>query len=120
MKKHIITGIAIIACVALCAAVWPRNAEVEDLPAELIKPAVVTEIKARLEKTPEILHSANTHTLEPETVAEYEPERADITTEKETPIPTLAQENSPKSVADFRRAAHGRCSYHKRREANIY
>jgi hypothetical protein len=99
MKKQIVTGIAIIACVALCAAVWPRNAEVEDLPAELIKPAVVAEIKARLEKTPEILLSADTHTLEPETVAEYEPERVDITTEKETPIPTLAQETKVQEVS---------------------
>ncbi|OPY56599.1 MAG: hypothetical protein A4E55_02010 [Pelotomaculum sp. PtaU1.Bin035] len=32
MKKQMITGIAVIACVALCAAVWPRSAEVGDLP----------------------------------------------------------------------------------------
>lgn len=99
MKKHIITVIAITACVALCAAMWLRNAEAEDLPAEPIKPAVVAEIKARLEKTPEILLSADTHTLEPETVAEYEPERADITTEKETPIPALAQETKVQEVS---------------------
>lgn len=99
MKKHIITGIAIIACVASFAAVWPRNAEVEDLPAELIKPAVVAEIKASLEKTTEILRSADIHTLELEIVAEYEPERADTTTEEETPIRTLPQETKVQEVS---------------------
>ena len=29
MRKQIIAGIALIACVALCAVVWPRSAEVE-------------------------------------------------------------------------------------------
>ena len=46
MKKQIITGIAFIACVALCTAGWPRRAEVGDLPAEPIKPAVTAEIVA--------------------------------------------------------------------------
>lgn len=31
MKKQIIAGISAIACVTLCAAVWPQNAEVGDL-----------------------------------------------------------------------------------------
>ncbi len=44
MKKQIITGTGIISCVALCAAVWPRNAEVENLPAEPEKTTVNTEI----------------------------------------------------------------------------
>lgn len=29
MRKQIITGIAVIACVALCAAVWPQSDEDE-------------------------------------------------------------------------------------------
>lgn len=62
MKKQIIAGIVIIACVALCAAVWPRSAEVGDLPAEPVKPAVSAEIEARSEKTPHIFISADMHT----------------------------------------------------------
>jgi len=46
MKKQIIIGIGIIACVALCAAVWPRSAEVGDLPAEPLKNAAPAEIEA--------------------------------------------------------------------------
>ncbi len=43
MKKHII-GIGITACVALCANLWPRSAEVGDLPAEPVKANRYTEI----------------------------------------------------------------------------
>lgn len=31
MKKQIIAGITVAACVALCAAVWLRSAEVDDI-----------------------------------------------------------------------------------------
>lgn len=48
MKKQITAGIALVASSALCAAVWPRSAEVESLPAEPVKTAVskhsITEI----------------------------------------------------------------------------
>jgi len=47
MKKKIIVGICITACVALCAAVWTRSTEVGNLPAEPIKTAVTAEIEAR-------------------------------------------------------------------------
>ncbi len=56
MKKQITFGISIIACVALCAAVWPRSVEVGDLPADLIKAAVSAEIEARSEETPHIFY----------------------------------------------------------------
>ena len=59
MKKHIITGIAIAACVALCAAVWPRSAEVGNLPAEPVKNAVIVNVEAKPEETPQIVLSAN-------------------------------------------------------------
>lgn len=73
MKKQIIAGIGIVACVALCAAVWPRSAEVGDLPAEQVKAAVTAEIEAQSEEMPQILLSADTHAPEAETVAESEP-----------------------------------------------
>ena len=58
MKKQIITGIAVIACVALCAAVWPRSVKwVEDLLTEPVKTAVIGEIEARSEEMPPIFLS---------------------------------------------------------------
>ena len=57
MKKQIVAGITVIACVALCAAVWPRSAEVGNLPAEPIKAAVTAEIEARVEEKPQITPS---------------------------------------------------------------
>ena len=38
MKKYIITGIVIAACVALYATVWPRSAEDKVIPARRENP----------------------------------------------------------------------------------
>lgn len=43
--KKITAGIAIIARVALCAAVWPQSTEVEDLPTEPVKTAVPAKLR---------------------------------------------------------------------------
>ncbi|HBV96663.1 MAG TPA: hypothetical protein DEF36_06430 [Desulfotomaculum sp.] len=85
MKKQIIAGIAIIACVALCAAVWPRSAEVEDLPVEPIKTAVTSEIEANPKEAPPIILSAD----DSEVVAESEsPKTEAIAAEEKTePMP---------------------------------
>ncbi|MEL7565960.1 MAG: DUF6550 family protein [Dehalobacterium sp.] len=91
MKKQIIAGIVVIACVALCAAVWPRSAEVGDLPAEPEKAAVTAEIEARSEEMPLIIPSADTPAPEPESVAESEPAEPKITAEKETQKPAATQ-----------------------------
>ncbi len=106
MKKKIITGIVIAACVALCAAVWPRSAKVEDLPTEPEKAAVIAEIGARSEEKPQILLSADTHIPEPETVAESEPVKTEITTEEKTepappaePAPHATLKSAPVSSA---------------------
>ena len=99
MKKQIITGIAVIACVALCAAVWPRSVKwVEDLLTEPVKTAVIGEIEARSEEMPPIFLSDDTYASEPEAVAESEPTETDLTAEKETPIPESAQETKTKEV----------------------
>lgn len=82
MKKQIITGMAVIACIALCAAVWPRNAEVEDLPIKPIKNAVIGEIGPRSEETPSNFLSVNTFVPEPLAVADNEPNEPDITPEE--------------------------------------
>lgn len=86
MKKLIIAGITVTACVALCAAVWPRSTEVGDLPVEPSISAVNAGIEARSEETSEILSSADTHSPEPKLIAESEPTEPKITTEKETQI----------------------------------
>lgn len=46
MKKIIITSIAITACVAMYAAVWPRNAGDEAMPVTPEKPAMSAEVEA--------------------------------------------------------------------------
>lgn len=89
--KKTIAGIGIIACVALCAAVCPRSAEVGDLPAEPINAAVPAEIEARPEGTPHINFSADMPTPVAEVIAESEPQKAEITTEKETEKPAPTQ-----------------------------
>ena len=107
MRNQIIAGIGIIACVALCAAVLPRSAEVEDLPAEPIKNAVSAEMEARSEETPHIFISEDVPEPVAEVIAEDEPEvaaeavaesglketiiTAEEKTEKAEPMPTAAQ-----------------------------
>ncbi len=95
MKKQIIVGITVIACVVLCAAVWPRSAEVGDLPAELSILAVNAEIEARSEKTPHILFSADISAPEVKSIAESGPQETEVTAEKETQKPEPAQATQP-------------------------
>ncbi|HYE84342.1 MAG TPA: hypothetical protein VEG39_19530 [Clostridia bacterium] len=105
MTKQITAGIAVIACVVLCAAVWPRSAEVGDLPAEPVNAAVSAEIEARAEEKPQITPSDDAPAPETETVAESEPLKTDITTEKETesataiaPAPHAVSKTAPVST----------------------
>lgn len=85
MKKQIIiVGISVIACVALCATVWQRNAEVGDLPAESVKTVVSTEFEDRSEEKPPIIIPVVASASEPEPVAESEPEKNVITAEEKT------------------------------------
>jgi hypothetical protein len=98
MKKQIVAGITVIACVALCAAVWPRSAEVGNLPAEPIKAAVTAEIEARVEEKPQITPSDDAPAPKAETATESEPLKTDITTEKETESAT-AIAMSPHAVS---------------------
>jgi len=95
MKKQIIAGIALIACAALCAAVWPQSAEVGDLPAEPVKAAVTAEIEARPEETQHISISDNVPAAETEAVAVSEPPETEITAEKETTksVPTQTSQS---------------------------
>ena len=92
MKKKIILVVTIITCVALCTAVWPRSFEVGDLPIEPIKPAVIAEIEARAEEAPQIFLSADIPVPEQEAVAESEPQKTDITAEKEIQKPAPTQQ----------------------------
>lgn len=98
MKKPIIAGIAVIASVTLCAVVWPRSTEVEDLPAGSVKTAVSAKIETRLEEMPHIVISADKSIPVTEAVTESNPLKAEITAEKETekPAPTqTAQQVTP-------------------------
>jgi hypothetical protein len=104
MEKRIITGIGIIACVALCAAVWPQRAEVGDLPAEPVKNAVTAEIEARSEETPHIFISAALPTPITEDVAESDTPKTEITAEVETEKPASTPTSIPISQAESKSA----------------
>ena len=97
MKKQIITGIGIIICVALCATMWPRSAEVEDLSAELVKTAVTAKIESRSEETPKILISVDTGASETEAIADSEQLDTEITTEEKTEL--TQAEPAPRAVS---------------------
>lgn len=53
MKKRIITAVAFAACLALCAAVWPRNQPAGETPA-LPTPATVIATQPEVPEIPEI------------------------------------------------------------------
>lgn len=101
MKKHIITGIVITACVALCAAVWPRSVEGGKVPAEPVKPAVIAEIEAGSEETSQIVLSADTHAPELVAVAKSEPAETEvITTEEKTEAtPPIEPASKPATIS---------------------
>lgn len=95
MKKQMIAGISIIACVALCASVWPRSVEVGDLPTEPAKTAVTAEIEARSEEMPQIIIPVVASAPEPEPTAETESVKTEITAEEKT-------EQAPPAEPTFR------------------
>jgi hypothetical protein len=98
MKKQIITGIAVTACVALCAAVLPQSPGVGDLPTEPLKTIVNAEIEARSEEMPKFLISANTTAPETEAVADSEPLDTEITAEEKTES-VQPEETAPRIVS---------------------
>ena len=106
MKKLIIVVTGIIACVALCASVWPRNAEVEDLPAEPVKAAVIGEIDDRSEETLQILFSAGTPASKRKGVSENKPPETEVITEKEMPEPASTQELKAKEAPELSDEPH--------------
>ncbi|MDI6916091.1 MAG: hypothetical protein QMC95_18095 [Desulfitobacteriaceae bacterium] len=82
MKKIIFSIILILtACVALCAAVWPRNVEDRNV-AEPEKSGVTAGIEDRSEEIPKILISASAAAPEAEAVAESETLKPEITAEE--------------------------------------
>ena len=102
MKKQIIAGIAVTACVALCAAEWPRSTEVKNLRVEPLKTIVNAEIEAQSEEMPKFLISANTTAPKTEAVADSEPLDTEITAEEKTeqappakPTPRAASKSTP-------------------------
>ena len=99
MKKQIIVGIGIIACVALCAVVWQWNAEVEDLPAEPVKAAVSAEIEVRPEETPHIFISKDVPEPKAEVITEDEPGVTGVTPEEKTEKPTSTPSLKPQAVS---------------------
>ena len=107
MKKIIIIGIVITACVALYAAVWPRIAEdmVTVIPE---KPAMSAAVATTQEEPLQIILSADTQSPEPakteESTAEKEqasspPDEAILEHEATAPEPTLTPSSAPKPAS---------------------
>jgi len=65
MKKIIITGIVIAACVALCAAVWHRSSENKVIPVTQEKPTISANVAATQEEPLQIIFSADTQSPGP-------------------------------------------------------
>ncbi|MDT3698099.1 MAG: DUF6550 family protein [Thermincola sp.] len=105
MKKQIITGIAVIACVALCASVWPRNAEVGDLPAEPAKTAVFTKIEASQKEVPPIILSEDTPVAEPKTVEENGPTKNEVIKAEEKTQPSAPSKQASPPVETSKSSA---------------
>jgi hypothetical protein len=85
MKKHIITGMVIIASAALCATVWPRSIGDGKVSVELVKPAVITEIETSPEGTLPIFLSDDIYAPEPKGAEVSESAETEVkTTEEKT------------------------------------
>lgn len=101
MKKQ---TTAVIACVALCAAVWPQNTEVGDLPTEPVKTAVTASVATAHEEPLHIIFFADTKPPEPagteESTAEkgQAPSPPDEARTTGIPEPTSTPSLAPKSA----------------------
>ncbi len=107
MKKHIVTGIVIAACVALYTDMWPRSAENGKVPAGQVKPAAIPKIEMKLEELPPVIYSADILASGPEAVTVSDSKNSEhsaptmnkelSSSEEKTPAPKPAQETkSPK------------------------
>jgi hypothetical protein len=67
MKKRIIAGITVTACVALCAAVWLLRSQVRDLATEPLKTSVNAGFEAWPEETSKFVSYADTHATKAKT-----------------------------------------------------
>jgi len=109
MKKIIITGIVIAACVALCAAVWHRSSENKVIPVTQEKPTISANVAATQEEPLQIIFSADTQSPGPaeteESTAEKEqasslPDEAILEHEATgAPEPTSRPSSAPKTAA---------------------
>ena len=105
MKKLITAGIAAIACVALCAAVWPRSTEVGDLLAESEKVAIRAEIEARPTEPSQIFISADSQSPETADIEESTAEKEKASSPPDeagttgTSKPTSTPSTTPKLAA---------------------
>lgn len=110
MKKRIITAAAFAACLALCAAVWPRNESAGETPTPTT-PAAVIATQPEVTETEEVIspEEEKTKATLPELVKEAdiapEPSPAQTPPESEVQAPseqdaTPQQEPEPAPVPD--------------------
>ena len=92
MKKRIITVAAFAACLALCAAVWPRNEPAGETPA-LSTPAAVIATQPEVPKMPEMKEVITPEEEKSEATLQELVEEADIVL-----VPSPAQTPPPSEV----------------------
>lgn len=97
--KKIITSIVLTACVALCAAVWPRSAEDRIVPAEPVKNAVNADITVNPKETSQVISSAEDNNPKPELGLDIEPPEMSITVKTENPESTQPTEPVSKTTS---------------------
>lgn len=100
MKKIIITSIAITACVAMYAAVWPRSVEDKVIPVTQGKPIVSADVAATQEESMQIIFSVDTQSPEPAETEESTAvkEQASSPPDKAEAIGTLEPTSTPSSA----------------------
>ena len=87
MKKRIITAAAFAACLALCAAVWPRNESAGETPA-LPTPAAVIAAQLQVPEIPEMEEVISPEEEKAEAIRPKLVEEADMPSPAQTPPPS--------------------------------
>lgn len=116
MKKRVIVAAAITACLALCAAVWPQNETIKEIPLPSETPAVtapeatVEELKTEVETVPSA-EKEKAEILQPEQTQKAVPEPEPVPTEtltapevqptpEPTPVLEVSYDPAPKQAAE--------------------
>ena len=99
MKKRIIVTVAITACLALCAAVWPQTEKVEKTPAPS-ETAAVTAPEATVMEIKTEAETALSSEKEKAAIPQSEQTQEAVTEPKSAPTETPAVQSAPEQAAE--------------------